>query len=51
MYIDPTTAGMSLQAWAVLLAVVTSILFVLSRQVRPRFARVRVQKRSLKHER
>jgi hypothetical protein len=41
MYVDPNTGGILFQALAGLLAVVTSVLFFFSRQIRSGVARLR----------
>ncbi len=41
MYIDPNTGGILFQALAGLFAVISGVLFVFSRQIRERIARLR----------
>lgn len=51
MYIDPNVGGVLFQAFAAVFAVVTGILFALSRQKRARPARVRLFVRNRKNAR
>ena len=48
MYIDPNTGGILFQALAGLFAVISGVLFIFSRQIRERIARLR--RRSRKDE-
>ncbi len=41
MYIDPNTGGILFQALAGLFAVISGVLFIFSRQIRERIARLR----------